>query len=76
MTQIEIFTGPGCRYCTAAKQLLTAHNLPFVERDISYAEALAEMRQRLPHARTIPQIFVGDEHVGGYDDLSHRLNAH
>jgi glutaredoxin 3 len=76
MTRIEIFTGHGCGYCTAAKRLLTARNLPFVERDISDPEALAEMRRRLPQARTIPQIFIGDEHVGGYDELSHRLNAH
>lgn len=75
MTTIEIFTGPGCRYCIAAKQLLAAHNLPFVERDVSYPEVRDEMQRRLPHARTIPQIFVGDEHVGGYDDLNHRLNA-
>jgi glutaredoxin 3 len=76
MTRIEIFTGPGCSYCTAAKRLLTSRNLPYVERDITDPDVLAEMRRRLPNARTIPQIFVGDQHVGGYDDLSHRLNAH
>ena len=76
MTSIEIFTGPGCGYCTAAKRLLSARNLPFVERDISAPEVLAEMRRRLPNARTIPQIFMGDEHIGGYDDLSHHLKAH
>jgi glutaredoxin 3 len=75
MTRVEIFTGPGCGYCAAAKRLLSARNLPFVERDVSDPEVLAEMRRRLPNARTIPQIFVGDEHIGGYDDLSHRLKA-
>lgn len=76
MKQIEIFTGPGCSYCVAAKQLLVARNLTFVEHDVSKPEVLAEMRRRVPNARTIPQIFAGDEHIGGFDDLSHRLNAH
>lgn len=76
MTKIEIFTGPGCSYCTAAKNLLTSRNMPFVERDVSRPEILEEMRRRLPHARTIPQIFFGDHHVGGYDDLAHRLSGH
>lgn len=76
MSRIEIFTGPGCGYCTAAKRLLTERNLPFIERDVSQAEVLAEMHRRLPQARTIPQVFIDDEHVGGYDDLSHRLSAH
>lgn len=75
MTKIEIFTGPGCGYCTAAKRLLAAHNLPFVERDISQPEVLQEMRERLPGARTIPQIFVGSLHIGGFDDLNHRLSG-
>lgn len=75
MTRIEIFTGPGCGYCTAAKRLLDDRKLVYIERDVSQPEVLAEMRRRLPNARTIPQIFVGTEHVGGYEDLSHRLNA-
>jgi glutaredoxin 3 len=75
MTRIEIFTGAGCGYCTAAKRLLSARKLTFIERDVSDPEVLAEMRRRLPNARTIPQIFMGGEHIGGYDDLSHHLNA-
>lgn len=75
MTRIEIFSGPGCGYCTAAKRLLDAHEMPYVERDVSDTEVMAEMRRRLPAARTIPQIFIGDEHVGGFDDLNHRLQA-
>ncbi|GLS38157.1 glutaredoxin 3 [Mesorhizobium tianshanense] len=76
MINIEIFTGPGCSYCTAAKNLLKARNLPFVDHDVSGPEVLQELRRRVPHARTVPQIFAGDEHVGGFDDLSHRLSGH
>lgn len=75
MTRIEVFTGPGCGYCTAAKALLNARGLPFTERSVSDPEVLAEMRRRLPKARTIPQIFFGEDHIGGYDDLCHHLKA-
>ncbi|MGI9464600.1 MAG: glutaredoxin domain-containing protein [Aestuariivirgaceae bacterium] len=73
MKTIEIFTGPRCGYCTAAKALLNQHGLAFTERDISEPAVLQEMRQRLPRAKTIPQIFIDDEHVGGYDDLKLQL---
>lgn len=75
VTSVEIFTGPGCDYCVAAKQLLVRHNLGFRERDTSRAEVLAEMKRRLPRARTIPQIFVDGEHIGGYDDLCLHLGG-
>lgn len=66
---VEIFTGPGCGYCVAAKQLLVKHNFGFRERDISRDEVRTEMRTRLPREKTIPQIFIDGEHIGGFDDL-------
>ncbi|SLN56356.1 glutaredoxin family protein [Oceanibacterium hippocampi] len=73
MPKIEIFTGPGCGYCTAAKALLRERKLRFTERDISDEAVRAELLKRLPRARTIPQIFMDGEPIGGYDDLRHRL---
>ncbi|MDT8343708.1 MAG: glutaredoxin domain-containing protein [Thermohalobaculum sp.] len=67
--QIEIFTGPGCGYCEAAKALLRDRGLSYAERDVSDPATLAEMRARLPRSRSIPQVFVDGTHVGGYDDL-------
>lgn len=70
---VEIFTGPGCDYCVAAKQLLVKHNLGFRERDTSRDDVRAEMKRRLPRERTIPQIFIDGTHIGGYEDLRMHL---
>lgn len=73
MKQIEIFTGPGCGYCEAAKTLLKRHGLPFAERDVSDEAVRREFRERLPRVRSIPQVFIDGEHIGGYEDLELRL---
>lgn len=67
--EIEIFTGPGCGYCEAAKRMLAAHGLGVRERDIANAAVRAEMKARLPRERTIPQVFIDGAHVGGAEDL-------
>jgi len=72
---IELFTGPGCGYCEAAKTLLKDHELAFVERDISDPEVLSEFRDQLPRVKSIPQVFIDGEHIGGYEDLRLRLLA-
>jgi len=69
MAEIEIFTGPGCGYCIAAKGLLERHGLKFTELDISAPEQMAAFRNRLPRVKSIPQIFIDGEHVGGFEDL-------
>ena len=73
MNDIEIFTGPGCCYCDRAKAALREHGLVFIERDISDWTTLDEFRERLPRVKSIPQIFVDGEHIGGYEDLALRL---
>ena len=73
MKQVEIYTGPRCGYCDAAKALLRQIGLDYTERDISDPAVRDEMMQRLPRARTIPQIFIDGEHIGGYDDLKLRF---
>lgn len=67
--RIEIYTGPSCGYCHRAKALLRRKSLAFREHDVSKPDAYAAMLARLPGARTIPQIFIAGEHVGGCDDL-------
>ena len=69
MKKIEIFTGPGCSYCEAAKKLLNERKLSYVERDVSDPSVLVEFRVRLPRVKSIPQIFIDHEHVGGFEDL-------
>lgn len=69
MTDIEIYTHPGCGYCTAAKKLLTQKQLPFIEFDVAdKPEYLAEMRNRTSQ-KTFPQIFIAGESIGGFNDL-------
>ena len=70
MKSVEIYTSPLCGYCHAAKRLLTKKGVAFTEHDVSRDASLrAVMMQRSNGARTVPQIFVGDTHVGGSDDL-------
>ena len=69
MTNVTIYTTPTCPYCIAAKALLKGKGVTFneisIEGDRSAAAALAGRTGR----RTVPQIFVGVSHVGGFDDL-------
>ncbi|MBE9635976.1 glutaredoxin 3 [Salipiger mangrovisoli] len=70
MKPIEIYTTPTCGFCVAAKRLLTQKGAEFTEINVAAApERRAEMTQRANGGRTVPQIFVGEFHVGGCDDL-------
>jgi glutaredoxin 3 len=70
MAAIEIYTRPGCGYCTAAKSLLTRKNAAFTERNVASDPAYRdEMYQRAGAGSTFPQIFIGQTHVGGCDEL-------
>ncbi len=69
MAKIEIFSGPQCSYCSQAKKLLSAKGLAYTDFDVSEDAGRSEFARRLPRARSIPQIFIDGEHVGGYDDL-------
>ena len=70
MKHVEIYTTPFCGYCHAAKRLLTQKGVSYAEIDVAQQpERRAEMVQRSHGGRTVPQIFVGETHVGGCDDL-------
>lgn len=74
MKSVEIYTTPTCPYCVAAKRLLTKKGVAFTEIDVSRDPALREsMTRRANGGRTVPQIFIGNAHVGGCDDL-HELD--
>jgi len=69
--KIDIYTKFACPYCVRAKMLLKRKGVEFEEFDITLGgPRKAEMLERAPDARTVPQIFVGDVHVGGSDDLA------
>jgi glutaredoxin 3 len=70
MRPVEIYTTPMCPYCHAAKRLLDRKGVAYREVDVSRDPSLrAAMTQRAHGRRTVPQIFVGETHVGGSDDL-------
>jgi glutaredoxin 3 len=67
---VVVYTKSGCPYSAGAKRLLQEKGIPFEEVNVSVApERRAEMEARAPGARTLPQVFFGDRHVGGYTDL-------
>lgn len=68
--RIDIYTQFGCGYCVRAKKLLDSKGVDYTEHDVTFGGAeKAQMLQRAPGARTVPQIFIGETHVGGCDDL-------
>jgi len=70
MKQVEIYTSPLCGFCHAAKRLLKQKDVNFQEIDVfADPSRKPEMIQRANGGRTVPQIFVGDVHVGGCDEL-------
>ena len=70
MKTVEIYTSPLCGFCHAAKRLLTQKGVNFAEVNVlAQPDRKPEMIQRANGGRTVPQIFVGDTHVGGCNDL-------
>ena len=70
MKNITVYTGPMCSYCDAAKRLLNKKNIPFKEINIALEEGkMEEMLKKSNGMKTIPQIFIENFHIGGYDEL-------
>jgi glutaredoxin 3 len=68
--KIEIYTRPGCGYCSAAKSLLTRKKAAFTELNVATDATLRQqMWDRAGAGSTFPQIFIGETHVGGCDEL-------
>ena len=70
MQKVVIYTGPMCSYCSAAKHLLSKKKVDYTEFNIATDQSkMQEMQERTKGARTIPQIFIGDTYIGGYNEL-------
>jgi glutaredoxin 3 len=68
--RVEIYTKKGCPYSRGAKRLLDEKGITYDEIDVTDdAERRAEMERRSGGRTTVPQVFFGARHVGGYDDL-------
>ena len=75
MSEIIVYTKDYCPYCHAAKELLRKKGAAFTEVDIQkHPDRRAEMIQKAGGRTTVPQIFIGGQHVGGCDDI-HALDG-
>ncbi|WP_421932753.1 glutaredoxin 3 [Phenylobacterium sp.] len=70
MAQVTIYTKPYCPYCVRAVSLLEKKGVEFTEIEAAFdPEKRKEMMQRANGRATFPQIFIGEEHIGGCDDM-------
>ncbi|MFI4957230.1 MAG: glutaredoxin 3 [Gammaproteobacteria bacterium] len=69
MANVEIYTTKVCPYCVRAKDLLTRKKIPFTEIDVSDDEVQRQVMEKLSGRRTVPQVFINGQAIGGCDDL-------
>lgn len=69
MPTILIYSGKFCPYCTMAKKLLEKKGLVYTEINVDSNPALRQEMMQKTKRRTIPQIYIGEHHVGGFDEL-------
>lgn len=70
MSEIIIYYMPYCPYCSWAQQLLDGKGVEYTMINVSDDDKLRQQMEDLSGRQTVPQIFIGDVHVGGFDDLS------
>lgn len=69
MSDIIIYTSNLCPYCTMAKRLLTAKGATYKELNVDTTPGLRAEMMNKTKRRTVPQIFIGEQHIGGFDEL-------
>jgi len=74
VADIVVYSTERCSYCVMAKKLLESKGLTYREIDVSHDEALQQEMVERSGRRSVPEIFIDDDFIGGYDDLA-RLNA-
>jgi len=73
MTKAIVWSKDQCPYCDQAKNLLKMKGIEFEERNVSKDWTREQLLEAVPNARTVPQIFLGEELVGGFNELRQRL---
>lgn len=68
-----IWSKYNCHYCESAKKLLESKSIPYEEKKIGDGYTKEELLEAVPDARTVPQIFLDDEYIGGYTELVDKL---
>ena len=73
MTKAIVWSKDQCPYCDQAKNLLKMKGIEFEERNVSHDWTREQLLEAVPNARTVPQIFLDEELVGGFNELRQRL---
>lgn len=70
-----IWTKDVCPFCIRAKKLLTKNNITYEERVVGEKWSKQDLLKLLPEAKTVPQIFIDNVHIGGYTELVEHLSS-
>jgi glutaredoxin 3 len=68
--RVQVYTTPSCPYCVRAKRLLEARGIPFAEIDVAHDDALRGEIMERTGRRTVPQIFIDERSIGGFEELA------
>jgi glutaredoxin len=71
--QAVIWSKYNCAYCDQAKALLNQNNIPYEERKIGEGWIKEDLLAAVPNARSVPQIFLNEEYIGGFTELKQKL---
>ena len=74
MTTAIVWSNIGCHSCEMAKDLLKQKGIEYEERNLAKDWKIQDLLEVAPGARSVPQIFVDDKYIGGYDNLVEYLN--
>jgi glutaredoxin len=75
LKNVEIYSKSNCAFCDKAKHYFAQNNVLYLEHNVEIPETFDSLMQRNPNARTMPQIFIDDELIGGYTDLVEWLKS-
>jgi len=70
VARVKLYTTPSCPFCVRAKRLLEARGIPFEEVDVGGDDALREEIMQRTGRRTVPQIFIDERSIGGFEELA------
>ena len=67
--KIVIYTQDSCTYCNSAKREFETRGWKYTSHNIKHPDNYSNLKELLPDVKTVPQIWIDDEHIGGYDEL-------
>jgi len=69
-----VWSKPACPHCESAKQLFRMKGIEYEEKNIAQGHKIQDLLELVPNAKTMPQIWLNEEHIGGYDQLKEKLD--